>query len=87
MCALIWSGNALDQLADLYVTMTPDERERVTGAVEALNQRLRDDPFAEGESRSEGLRITFIPMLSVGFNVLESARTVRVTRVVRYGRR
>jgi hypothetical protein len=72
---LIWLDRALDQLADIYVA-----------AVDALNARLRADPLSEGESRGGDRCLTFIPLLSVGFRVSLSDRTVRVGRVQRYGR-
>ena len=86
MFALIWMNRALEQLANVYVTATPEERERIAAAVDALNARLRSDPLSEGESRSGGFRITFPSLLSVLFHVSETDRVVHVARVMRYGR-
>ena len=86
MFALIWINRALDELADVYVTATPEERKRIAAAVDALNARLQSDPLDEGESRSSGYRVTFPELLCVVFHVSEADRVVRVTRVTRYGR-
>ena len=49
-----WWESALDASADIYLAATPDRRDRVAAAVEALNRRLRSDPFDAGESRHGG---------------------------------
>ena len=85
MFALNWSKYALDRLADIYIAATLDEQARIAG-VDALNARLRSDPLNEGESRSGGYRLTFTPLLSVGFYVSTADRVVQVTRVKRYGK-
>jgi hypothetical protein len=85
MFGLIWRHLALEELAEVYITLTPDEQRRVSAAVEALNVRLRSNPLDEGESRSSGLRLTFIFKLSVLFHVSESEGMVHVMSVMRYG--
>jgi hypothetical protein len=84
--ALIWLNQALDELADLYVAADPADRARMASAVAALNARLQFDPLAEGESREGNLRITFVPLLAVTFQVSESDQVVRVIGVQRYGK-
>jgi plasmid stabilization system protein ParE len=86
MFALTWSNDALDLLADIYVAATPAERARIAAGVEALNARLRSDPINEGESRPNGRRLTFAPLLAVVFRVSTANRIVRVTHVHRYGK-
>ncbi|MBA4063461.1 MAG: hypothetical protein C0501_07065 [Isosphaera sp.] len=86
MFALIWLNKALDALADVYVRATPEERERMAAAVDALNARLRSDPLNEGESRAGGFRVTFPVLLAVVFHVDPVDRIVRVRTVKRYGR-
>ena len=76
----------IDELADIYVTAQVEQRVRIAAAVDGLNTRLRADPLAVGESRSGGTRIVFVALLAVAFHVSDSARTVRVARVTRYGR-
>jgi plasmid stabilization system protein ParE len=84
MFALNWTEQALNELAEIYVTATVEERERMARGVDALNTRLRSDPLNEGESRTGGLRMTFPDLLSVWFR-LTGPRAVRVVRVQRYG--
>jgi hypothetical protein len=86
MFALTWSITALDQLAEVYIALDPDQRERLAANVEALNARLRADPSTVGESRSGTRRIAFIPLLAVLFHVSEVNHTVGVARVRRYGK-
>lgn len=86
MYELKWWDVALDRLADIFVAATLAEQDRMAGAVEAFNARLRSDPFDVGESRSGTRRIAFIPLLAIGFHVSQSERTVYVTGVRRYGR-
>ena len=81
-----WFATALDELADIYVGVNNDERDRIGGGVAALNTRLADDPLAVGESRDYDFRIAFPSLLCVHFRVDVPHRQVRVTRVVRYGK-
>ena len=86
MFALLWVEYAMNGLADVYIAASPEERERIAAGVEAVNARLRTDPSDEGESREGGGRITFPPLLAVGFHVSEDERVVQVRGVRRYGR-
>lgn len=86
MFTLIWLDVTLDELADVYVAVTPEQRARIAAGIEALNTRLRDDPLSVGESRSGGRRLVFTPLLAVTFQVSVSDRTVRVTSVKQYGK-
>jgi len=85
MFTLIWSEDALDQLADIYVGLTPQERQRLANSVAALNGRLQTNPEQEGESRSDGYRLVFITLAAVMFHVDLSARVVTVSSITRYG--
>lgn len=86
MYGLTWTDPALDALADIYLGASVAERERIAPGVEALNARLQDDPLEEGESRYDGFRLTFPPLLCVLFLVSETDQHVFVGRVWRYGR-
>jgi hypothetical protein len=77
-----WRDPALDQLAELYVSLSVEERERLAAAVAALNERLRHDPIEVGESRTRGFRLTFLPHASVAFHVDVKTNQVRVKSVV-----
>jgi plasmid stabilization system protein ParE len=86
MYTLIWSARALNQLAEIYVTLAIEEQRRMAAAVEAFNHRLTTRPSEEGQSRAGDLRIAFPAGLAVRFRVDEAAQVVRVTNVKRYGR-
>ena len=58
----------------------------MAGGVESFNARLASGPLSIGESRGEGYRVAFLPLLMVYFHVDELNRQVRVTDVIRYGR-
>lgn len=79
MFALIWWELPLDRMAEVYVGLGLDAQDRLAGAVEQLNARLRSDPLDVGESRAGGYRLTFLPGLQVLFRVDLTARTVEVT--------
>jgi plasmid stabilization system protein ParE len=81
MFDLKWSNTALDQLADVYVAATVDQRAQIAAAVVTLNARLRTEPLTVGESRVGGFRIGFAPWLAVLFHVSEADRNVHVVRV------
>ena len=80
-----WPRSVLDELADIYVSATGPERDRMASGIEAFNGRLARDPFDVGESRSGGNRLAFIPLLMVWFNVNKTTRRIVVTGVARYG--
>jgi hypothetical protein len=65
--AVVWDEAALDELADIWVRITPAARARVEAAHGEVNRRLQTDPANEGESRSEGRRVTIVLPLAVVF--------------------
>jgi len=83
---VVWLNPCLDSLAELYIAASPAERERMATGGEALNRRLADDPFHEGESREGMSRLTFPPLLKIRFRVDTNERVVRITDVARSGR-
>jgi plasmid stabilization system protein ParE len=54
-----WTDYALDQLADIWVTITPAERDVIEQTVDAINARLAVDPSSVGESRADNRRVWF----------------------------
>jgi plasmid stabilization system protein ParE len=56
---VIWKTAALDHLADIYVSLSVEERARISNGVEALNTSLAEHPSEIGEARSNGIRIAF----------------------------
>ncbi len=65
----------------------PEERQAITSAAYAAEQRLAEDPLDEGESRLKGRRITFVPPLAVTFRVEPSERVVTIIQVRVFRRR
>ena len=85
MYEYVWFRGVLEELADIYVSVSRQERDRMAAGLEAFNGRLARDPFDVGESRDDGLRLAFIPLLMVRFKVNSVTRYVLVTGVARYG--
>ena len=59
---------------------------RFLGVIDGINRALAQSPNDLGESREAGVRLAFFEFLAVRFQIDDAARTVRVTRVQRYGR-
>jgi len=79
---VIWLRPAEQRLADIWLN-APD-RDAVTRAAHAIDQRLRRDPENEGESRPGGRRVLFSDPLGVFFRVFPDDRVVHVLLVWRY---
>jgi len=82
-----WLQVALDELTDLWTQADSTQRQAITMASHAIEQRLMRDPANEGESRSGGRRITFIPPLAFRFQIEADSLTVTVLHVRLFGRR
>jgi hypothetical protein len=67
---VVWSDRASDQLADFYVAIPREKRERLVEVVMALNERLTNGPQFIGESRGGRQRVYFFPPLCVHFSVI-----------------
>jgi hypothetical protein len=76
-----WQRRALDELTSYWLQADSAVRRDITRACEAIDQRLRDDPLNEGESRLGSRRITFEAPLAIVFRVVGSRRTVLVLEV------
>jgi hypothetical protein len=76
---VVWSTAAENELATLW--NDPTLRPLVTAASQALDERLQQNAAEEGESRTQGTRITFEPPLGILFWVNEQARRVLVLHV------
>jgi hypothetical protein len=76
-----WERRALDALANFWTQADSSLRQAITTASHAVDQRLKSDPYNEGESRSHGRRITFAPPLAVIFRVEGDGQTVSVLEV------
>jgi len=76
-----WLQSALDELTILWTRADTLERHTITAASHTLEQRLRRNAHLEGESRSMGRRITFVPPLAVTFRIEADGQTVSVLQV------
>lgn len=82
-----WDEAALEELADLWVAVSREEREQMEAAIVRLNDRLKLDPNNEGESRSGSVRVTIAKPLTVWFRVYSDIDSVVVFHIVRPIRR
>jgi hypothetical protein len=82
-----WQRRALDELANCWLHADSASRHAITAASQDIDQRLRQDPSHEGESRSRGRRITFVPPLAVVFRVDVGRNNVSVLQVRLFRRR
>jgi hypothetical protein len=78
MIKVKWHQGALDELTRIWTLADSNQRKGITAATHALDQRLGSRPEEEGESRSEGRRITFFPPLSLLFRIEKDGRSVTV---------
>jgi plasmid stabilization system protein ParE len=78
---------ALDELTRLSTQADSATRQAVTSASHAIDQRLRQNPQQEGESRPRGRRIAFMPPLAVVFRVERDGQTVSVLQIRLFRRR
>lgn len=63
-----WHDGALDELADIWVAATPEERDKIEAAVKQMNDLLRRSPGDAGESRAGNQRVVFQGPLVVTFS-------------------
>jgi hypothetical protein len=76
-----WGRRALDELTTLWTEANSVQRKAITAATEVLDDRLRRNPFGEGESRSNRQRITFVPPLAVRFRIEADGQRVSVLQI------
>ena len=76
-----WERRALDELTTLWTKADSAQRQVLTAASHTVDKRLRHNPFGEGESRSLGRRILFVPPLAVIFRIEADGQTVSVLQV------
>ena len=81
MIRVRWERKALDELTTLWTQADSVQRQVITAASHTLDQRLGKNPFNEGESRSKGRRITFVPPLAVIFRIEPDGQTVSMLQV------
>ncbi len=82
---VIWSPSAENALARIWADA--DDRQVITDAADAIDELLRTDPLAAGESRVANIRILTALPLSVYYDVREDDRLVSVWAVWRVSKR
>ena len=78
---VVWFDSAQDQLAELW--MTAADRNALALAANTIDQLLRQDPYAVGESRVGNNRILFASPLGVTYDVSDDDRLATVLAVWR----
>jgi plasmid stabilization system protein ParE len=76
---VVWTPAAEDDLAAIWLAAA--DRKSVTHAARQADELLRNDAETVGESRSETVRILFVPPLGIEFEVVERDRKVSVLTV------
>jgi hypothetical protein len=76
---VIWSPEALRQLAALWITAT--NRSEITRAQHRIDQALAADPKSAGRELSEGLWKLDDPPLLVFYEINDVHKAIRVTDV------
>jgi hypothetical protein len=77
----------LDQLADIWLSASSNDRSAVTVAARQIENALQFDAHAQGESRSELWRIIFATPLAVRFEADPKTGVVKILRAWRYSKR
>jgi hypothetical protein len=73
-----WRRSALNELAEAWLQANATLRQAITAATGQVDQRLREDPRHEGESRPRGRRIMFVAPLAVTFRIERDGQMVSV---------
>jgi hypothetical protein len=82
-----WKRAALNELAACWNQADSAQRQAITAASHAIDNRLERDPLNEGESRSKRRRVAFFPPLAVTFRVERDGQTVSVLHIRLFRRR
>lgn len=69
-----WSDSAYDDLADIWVGATLDERTEIERAVLRANRVIGEDPTGAGESRGGNVRVVIAAPLTVWYRVQTGPR-------------
>jgi hypothetical protein len=82
-----WVPDALNDLASVWIGADSAQRRAINVATNAIDERLRSDPFGSSESRANDDRVLFEEPLGVLFVVNLTKRSVRVEHVWQYRQR
>jgi hypothetical protein len=80
MSVVTWRERALDELADIYVAATSEQRVALTAEVDEINQTLTTNALFEGESRGGYGRVVIRELLVAFYTVIPHQPT-RVLQV------
>jgi hypothetical protein len=72
-----WREEAVQEIVRVWDNASSELRAAIEQAVESVNETLQQDATV-GESRTEGLRIWFVPPLGLIFELEEGEGVVRV---------
>jgi hypothetical protein len=76
-----WTEKALDELSDLYVTLSLIEQDAMAKSVAGINRKLAEDPEGVGESRSPWVRVWFTEGFMLRFDIDPAGQRVTVYEV------
>jgi hypothetical protein len=74
-----WKRSALDRLTEIWLETS--DRAAVNAAVDEIDRTLAANPHDAGESRSEDIRVLFVPPLGVFFELHDDTKKVYVLKV------
>jgi plasmid stabilization system protein ParE len=76
---VLWTPRAEGRLATIWLHAR--DREAISSAAKMIDDLLRDDPLAQGESRFANVRVMFARPLGVEYEVVEDTKRVIVLNV------
>ena len=76
---VVWKPAAEAELAKLW--MSARNRSEFTAAADSVENLLKYDPHAQGESRSAGTRLLILDLIAIRFTIIEDDRLVEVLSV------
>ena len=87
MFPVLWVRSTLDDLARIRAEIDASQWPIVASVIREIERRLRDNPAEEGESRSDGQRISFVAPLGFTFQPVPDQQVVIVSSVWWFGKR
>jgi hypothetical protein len=85
--AVQWQRTALEQLAEIWLSASSNDRAAITAAARQIEDALQFDAHARGESRSKSWRIIFATPLAVRFEADPDQCVAKILRAWRYSTR
>jgi mRNA-degrading endonuclease RelE of RelBE toxin-antitoxin system len=76
---VVWKPAAEAELARLW--MSARDRSEFAAAANSVENLLKHDPHAQGESRSAGTRLLILPLVAIRFTISDTDRLVTVLSV------